>query len=464
MTFLRTYREISNRSSRPTARRWYSEARAPALLSRLLSSNGVGLLKQLAGEATECGAKKQMNFPYTIQSSPKTGIPLEHIENKLEVAPISTARLDTVMEKKPSISTTRKISRKGCRSSSQNKESSFRRPLRATTLDSNVSKKGHIEFRQPLSSFRDPPWSPSYKTSCQLEARHLKYKEAGDKAEGSGMIYDKGEPGLHGRDLKSPSSTEETVVRYLNDHPAINALQSSDVVNPTKLEEESEESKGEEYTKTSPSSIIQNELKELQLVESSASSASTSSAHRLDILKQHQHGDKLEKLKERIRKQWECSDELSVRGHNPEYSDHPVTITAPENIVTPKIRKVATAPMAPSYKGFNPSEAKIRTPDGKVWCEEEFLNLSRELCQDLEFQLAEEDLTAIKTPIEKKEKKGHKPVRGANTISTASWRDGQRLAKKILGPVPKIEQPNAQMLSSDRNEKINLLKLYLQLK
>ncbi|XP_026524925.1 centrosome-associated protein 350 [Notechis scutatus] len=404
----------------------------------------------------------------------QTKATLQHIENKLEVAPISTARLDTVMEKKPSISTTRKISRKGCRSSSQNKESSYRRPLRATTLDSNVSKKGHVEFRQPLSSFRDSPWSPSYEISCQLEARPLKYKEAGNKAEGSGMIHDKGEPDLHGRDLKSSSFTEETVVRYLNDHPAINALQSSDVVNPTKLEEESEESRGEEYTKTSQSSIIQNELKELQLVESSASSASTSSAHRLDILKQHQHGDKLEKLKERIRKQWECSDELTVRGHNPEYSDHPVTITAPENIVTPKIRKVAIAPMVPSYKGFNPSEAKIRTPDGKVWCEEEFLNLSRELCQDLEFQLAEEDLTEIKTPIEKRERKGHKPVRktqkisqvsspysksgGANTISTASWRDGQRLAKKILGPVPKIEQPNTQMLSSDRNEKDKSIK------
>uniref|UniRef100_A0A670Y968 Centrosomal protein 350 n=1 Tax=Pseudonaja textilis TaxID=8673 RepID=A0A670Y968_PSETE len=396
----------------------------------------------------------------------QTKATLQHIENKLEVAPISTARLDTVMEKKPSISTTRKISRKGIywtkinTSSSQNKESSFRRPLRATTLDSNVSKKGHVEFRQPLSSFSAFP-SP------------LVWSSAGNKAEGSGMIHDKGEPDLHGRDLKSSSFTEETVVRYLNDHPAINALQSSDVVNPTKLEEESEESRGEEYTKTSPSSVIQNELKELQLVESSASSASTSSAHRLDILKQHQHGDKLEKLKERIRKQWECSDELTVRGHNPEYSDHPVTITAPENIVTPKIRKVATAPMVPSYKGFNPSEAKIRTPDGKVWCEEEFLNLSRELCQDLEFQLAE-DLTPIKTPIEKKEKKGHKPVRktqkmaqlsspysksgGANTISTASWRDGQRLAKKILGPVPKIEQPNTQMLSSDRNEKDKSIK------
>ncbi|XP_058031277.1 centrosome-associated protein 350 isoform X2 [Ahaetulla prasina] len=405
----------------------------------------------------------------------QTKATLQHIENKLEVAPISTAGLDTVMEKKPSITTTRKISRKGCRSSSQNKESSFRRPLRATTLDSNVSKNGRVEFRQPLSSFRDSQWSPSYKTSSQLEARCLKYKEAGNKAEGSGMIYDKGEPDLHGRDLKSSSSTDETVVRYLNDHPAINALQSSAVVNPTKLEEEkSEESRGDEYTKTPPSSIIQNELKELQLVESSASSASTSSAHRLDILKQHQHDDKLEKLKERIRKQWECSDELTVRGHNPEYSDHPITVTAPENIVTPKIRKVATAPMAPSYKGFNQSEAKIRTPDGKVWCEEEFLNLSRELCQDLEFQLAEEDLTAIKTPTERKEKKGHKLVRKtqkiaqlsspysksgvANTISTTSWRDGQRLAKKLLGPVPKLEQSNTQLLPSDRNEKDKSIK------
>ncbi|XP_013909810.1 PREDICTED: centrosome-associated protein 350-like [Thamnophis sirtalis] len=345
---------------------------------------------------------------------------LQHIENKLEADLISTAGLDTVMEKKPSISTTRKISRKGCRSSSQNKESSSRRPLRATTLDSNVSKNGHVELHQPLSSFRDSRWSPSYKTSCQLEARRLKYKETGNKAERSGMIYDKGESDLHGRDLKRSSSTDETIVRYLNDRPAINALQNSDVVNHTKLEEKSEESRGDEYTKTSSSSIIQNELKEFPLVESSASSASTSSAHRLDILKQHQHDDKLEKLKEQIRKQWEFSEELIGRGYNPEHSDHPITITAPENIVTPKIRKVATAPMAPSYKGFNPSEAKIRTPDGKVWCEEEFLNLNRDLCQDFEFQLAEEDLTAIKTPTERKEKKGHKTVRKTQKIAQLS--------------------------------------------
>lgn len=40
------------------------------------------------------------------------------------------------------------------RSSSQKKEKSPRSPLRATTLDSNVKKSGHVEFREPLASFR----------------------------------------------------------------------------------------------------------------------------------------------------------------------------------------------------------------------------------------------------------------------------------------------------------------------
>lgn len=46
----------------------------------------------------------------------------------------------------------------------------------------------------------------------------------------------------------------------------------------------------------------------------------------------------------------------------------------------------------------------------------------------------------------------------ANTIGTTSWRDGQRLAKKLLGPVPKLEQPNTQLLPSDRNEKDKSIK------
>lgn len=43
------------------------------------------------------------------------------------------------------------------------------------------------------------------------------------------------------------------------------------------------------------------------------------------------------------------------------------------------------------YKlGFNPSETKIRTPDGKVWQEAEFQNMSRELYRDLALHFAGE--------------------------------------------------------------------------
>ena len=40
-----------------------------------------------------------------------------------------------------------------------------------------------------------------------------------------------------------------------------------------------------------------------------------------------------------------------------------------------------------SCSGFNSSETKIRTPDGKVWGEEDFHNLSREIYRDLTRQL-----------------------------------------------------------------------------
>ncbi|XP_060088593.1 centrosome-associated protein 350 [Heteronotia binoei] len=404
----------------------------------------------------------------------QTKAALRHIENKLEVAPTSTAVLDSVMDaKKPSASTTRKISRKACRSSSQKKERSPRCPLRATTLDSNVKKSGHVEFREPLASFRDTQWSPSYKTSCQLEEMCLKL-EAGKKTEEmSHVAYEKDEPDLQNGDFRSPSSADETFVRYLNDRPAINALQNSDsffkaVSPPTRSEEEKTEGSRDEYIKTSLSTTVPDtESKDPQLAESSASTVSTSSAHRLDILKRHQHDAKLEKLKERIRKQWEFQEEVNCRGKFRDYVDQPVIIGAAENTVTPKVRKVAAAPPAPSYKGFNPSEAKIRTPDGKVWREEEFLNLSRELCRDLALQLEEDDSAVKDIPAEKsKERKATKTVRkvqkvtelpgvdskpgSMSIINVSSWREGQRLAKKVLGPPPKLQQRDKQSSSADR--------------
>lgn len=36
-------------------------------------------------------------------------------------------------------------------------------------------------------------------------------------------------------------------------------------------------------------------------------------------------------------------------------------------------------------------------------------------------------------------------------ISTSSWRDGQKLVKKILGPAPRAEQRERRPASSDRS-------------
>ncbi|NXY83101.1 CE350 protein, partial [Alcedo cyanopectus] len=419
----------------------------------------------------------------------QTKAALRHIENKLEIGPTSTAVFDSVMDaKKPSASTGRKISRKGeyiedslvfasaSRSSSQNKsskEKSSRSPLRATTLESNVKKSSRVEFREPLASYRDTYTSLSYHSSSQLEAKqllsNLDLSEAEGKTEVTDhMIHDRDERDLHSRDFENPSSSVAagTVVRYLNDRPAFDALQNNEaflkVATPPRLEEEKNGgSRGDESNTKIPQS---NTSQDSELKVSSPSAMSASSAHRLEILKQRQHDAKLEKLKERIRKQWEHSEEPSSRGQHLGYAEQPVVISTVENAVTPKVRKVATAPAAPSYRGFNPAETKIRTPDGKIWQEEEF-HISRELYRDIALQFKEDSIVKGKPPERNKEKKPTRPVRkvqkltrlsspeskqgGNYVISASSWREGQKLVKKILGPAPRIEQ-DRRAVSGDR--------------
>uniref|UniRef100_A0A8C4VHE3 Centrosomal protein 350 n=1 Tax=Falco tinnunculus TaxID=100819 RepID=A0A8C4VHE3_FALTI len=398
---------------------------------------------------------------------------------------------DSVMDaKKPSASGSRKISRKdgyiedslisasASRSSSQNKsskEKSSRSPLRVTTLESNVKKSNRVEFHEPLASYRLVLGSLPYHGSSQLEAKQLlstlDFSEAEGKTETTGhMIYDRDERDLHSRDFESPcSAADETVVRYLNDRPAVDALQNNEaflkVATPPRLEDEkSSGSRGDESSTKTPQS---NTSQDCELKASSPSATSTSSAHRLEILKRRQHDAKLEKLKERIRKQWEHSEELVGRGQHSGYAEQPVVITNMESAVTPKVRKVAVAPAAPSYRGFNPAETKIRAPDGKIWHEEEF-HISRELYRDiaLHFCLFLEHSTVKGKPSERnKEKKATRPVRkvqkltqlsiseskqgGNYVINASSWREGQKLVKKILGAAPRIEQ-DRRAVSSDR--------------
>ncbi|XP_062048927.1 centrosome-associated protein 350 [Lepus europaeus] len=416
---------------------------------------------------------------------------LRHIENKLEVAPTSTAVFDSVMEaKKSSTSATRKISRKDGRylddswvnaptaKSSKSRKEKSRSPLRATTLESNVKKSNRVEFREPLVSYREIHGAPSNLSPSYLDSKPVYCVDVNEeKAEsGNRMLSNREEQNMHCCDFDSSQSfvMNDTVVRFLNDRPAIDALQNSECLikmgAPLRIEEEMpNRAKGNENNlKPSMNNMGQDiDPKVLRLTDSSPSSASTSSSQRLDILKRRQHDIKLEKLKERIRKQWEHSEEINGRGQNLGHIDHPVMVVNVDNSVTAKVRKVATAPPAPTYKGFNPSETRIRTPDGKVWQEAEFQNMSRELYRDLALHFAD-DISVKEKPAEKsKEKKVVKPVRkvqkvtqlhspecktgSSRLISTSSWRDGQKLVKKILGPAPRMEQRERRTASSDRS-------------
>ncbi|XP_030808917.1 centrosome-associated protein 350 isoform X5 [Camarhynchus parvulus] len=397
----------------------------------------------------------------------QTKAALRHIENKLEIAPTSTAVFDSVMDaKKPSASTSRKSSRKGSRSSSQNKsskEKSSRSPLRATTLESNVKKCSRVEFREPLASY----------SSSQLEAKQLlsslELSEAEGKSELPGCLaHERDERDRHSRAFDSPfpSAADETIVRYLNDRPTINALQSNEpfprLAALSRLEEEKTSGSRGDESSTRASQSITSQDSELKV--SSPSATSICSAHRLEILKQRQHDAKLEKLKERIRKQWEHSEELSGRGQHLGYAEQPVVVTNVENTVTPKVRKVTAVPAAPSYRGFNPAETRIRTADGKIWHADEF-RIGRELYRDIALQLKEDSTVKGKSSERNKEKKSTRPVRkvqklarlsspeskqgGNYVISASSWREGQKLVKKILGPAPRIEQ-DRRAVSSDR--------------
>ncbi|NXU57763.1 CE350 protein, partial [Turnix velox] len=417
----------------------------------------------------------------------QTKAALRHIENKLEIAPSSTAVFDSVMDaKKSSASTSRKISRKSMyledslvsasasRSSSQSKSSkdkSSRSPLRATTLESNVKKSSRVEFREPLASYRYAYSSLSFHSSGQLEAKQLLSGLDLSEAEGKteitdSMIHDQDERDVRSRDFESPCSSapDETVVRYLNDRPAIDALQNNEaflkVAVPPRLEDD--KAGGSRGDTSSTKTPLSTTSQDSELKVSSPSATSASSVHRLEILKRRQHDAKLERLKERIRKQWEHSEEPSGRGQHLGYAEQPVVITNVENAVTPKVRKVAAAPAAPSYRGFNPIETRIRAPDGKIWHEEEF-RISQELYRDIALHLTEDSRGKEKPSERNKEKKATRPVRkvqklarlseakqgGSCIINASSWREGQKLVKKILGPPPRIEQ-DRRAVSSDR--------------
>ncbi|KAM7012736.1 centrosome-associated protein 350 [Tautogolabrus adspersus] len=452
-------------------------------------------LKSSAQQLTDHSLSTELTTAWKSLSQSKAA--LRHIENRLEATPGTGVLLESVTDppKKKSVrhrggqqaDDSGGSSKRRGRSQQSPEKSSSRSPLRNTTQDSNVLRNNSVEFREPLTSFREatPPPHPS----SQLEAYSLQSVPGSSHPSSppssdpllSQLVYQRDTRDKQAdRDLDSTHSSalESTEVRYLNDQPAL--ATSRTIGNQSRLtgvgtiEEDRtpEAHPGMESQESNPCGAPAPGSNHRG--DSTPSSSPGSASQRLENLRRHQPDDKLEKLKERIRRQRQHLEEAAEREKLLGYLEQPIMAavessnTGTSNMPTAKIRKVAAAPPAPIYKGFNSTETKIRTPDGKVWNEEEFHNLSREIYRDLSRQFAEttrsrnqqlRDQRADRS----KERRPPKPVRKVHraapsselnakpVISPASWREGQKLVKMVLGPVPKPLREERPQLADGLN-------------
>uniref|UniRef100_A0A3B3ZSX4 Uncharacterized protein n=1 Tax=Periophthalmus magnuspinnatus TaxID=409849 RepID=A0A3B3ZSX4_9GOBI len=237
-------------------------------------------------------------------------------------------------------------------------------------------------------------------------------------------------------DSTHSSTMERMEVRYLNDLPALDTMRTN-LPHSRALTREALQS----------NSSLKAQLLQSTDSKESGSTPSTSpgsASQRLENLRRHQPDDKLEKLKERIRKQRQHLEETAEKEKLGSYLEQPLigngncgTCTIP----TVKVRKVATAPSAPIYKGFNTTETKIQTPDGKIWHEEDFHNLSREIYKDLSQRFEGE---RILDKLSQQPKILKTSLRSHTLINPASWREGQKLVKMVLGKDPMVTTEESQ--------------------
>ncbi|KAM4021657.1 centrosome-associated protein 350 isoform 3-T3 [Anomaloglossus baeobatrachus] len=367
-----------------------------------------------------------------LKTISNTRAALRQNNNKLDVAPTISAVYDPIMDaKRAGSSATRKISRKDGRyhedSSAHHskhsqpakpgRERSSRSPLRVTTLDSNVKGSCRVGFREPLASYREVLSSEEKDPGSGLKNLRQDEKDF---------------------DSTRSSAVDATTVRYLNDRLAIDNLH---------------------WQLCRSQTDQSNDYRHVPLSEAPQHQPTVSPlSNRLETLKRRQPDAKLEKLKERIRRQWELSEERD----NSERLPEPINVT--DKTASAKTRKVTAAPPAPSYRGFNPPETKIRTPDGKVWQEAEFQDISAQLHGTLPASFQEGTPSIEKSQSKRTSRPVRKVQRLAGTgggaspdgkmvtghvISTSSWRDGQKLIKQILGPAPKVEKESKSQ-SNDR--------------
>lgn len=166
------------------------------------------------------------------------------------------------------------------------------------------------------------------------------------------------------RDLDSTRSSalESTEVRYLNDHPSLDILRTAGnqshltgvrVPTAEKVESTPKAQLAMDHQESSPGVAPISSHRG----ESTPSTSPGSASQRLENLRRHQPDDKLEKLKERIRRQRQHLEEAAKREKLLGYLDQPIMPTVENNgaciskMPTAITRKVAAAPPAPIYKG-----------------------------------------------------------------------------------------------------------------
>lgn len=159
-------------------------------------------------------------------------------------------------------------------------------------------------------------------------------------------------------DSKHSSPSECTDIRYLNGQPALDRLLTvgqSQLDVPLRVRTEEDVSlkvqSGGDNLNSSPCAATGT----MNLGQSILTFSPGSASQRLENLRRHQHDDKLEKLRERIRKQrqhlLEAAEREKVLGH----LEQPISTSCANNSADcsnmAKIRKVAPAPPPPVYKG-----------------------------------------------------------------------------------------------------------------
>lgn len=189
----------------------------------------------------------------------------------------------------------------------------------------------------------DPPSLPA---SYSLPSQPLHQGDARDKHKDENV------------DSKPSSAPECTDICYLNNQPALDRLvtvgQSQLHVLLRERTDEDGSPKaqsGGDNLNSSPSAATGT----MNHGQSIPSSSPGSTSQRLENLRLHQHDDKLEKLKERIRRQRQHLQETAEKDKLLGHLDRPIATGCGSNSAdfskTAKIRKVAPAPPPPVYKG-----------------------------------------------------------------------------------------------------------------